>query len=118
MGESRPPVARAALDERSDTEEQVFRLIEQSDHPLVGDLVVHELPPPLPPDQPALGQTRQVHGHIGLAQARPGDNPAHRKRTVPERLEDTKPRRVSQSSEQLGPEGDGRRKSRSRHISL
>jgi hypothetical protein len=117
MGESRPPVARAALDERSDTEEQVFRLIEQSDHPLVGDLVVHELPPPLPPDQPALGQTRQVHGHIGLAQARPGDNTTHRKRTVPERIEDTKPRRVSQSSEQLGPEGDARRKSGSRHIS-
>ncbi len=91
MGESRPPVARAALDERPHAEEQVFRLIEQSDHPFVGDLVVHESPSPLPPDQTALGQAGQVHGHTGLAQARAGDYLAHGKRTVPERLEHTEP---------------------------
>ena len=45
--------------------------------------------------------TGQVHGHIRLVQARAGDNLAHRKRTVPERLEYTEPRRVSQSAEQL-----------------
>ena len=117
MGGSGSPVARAAFDEGSDAEEQVFRLIEQSDHALVGDLVVHELPSSLPTDQPAFGQAGQVHGHIGLAQAGAGDNPAHRKWTVPERFEHTEPRRVGQSAEQLGPEGDGRGKPRLLHIS-
>jgi len=105
MGESRPPVARAALDERSNAEQQVFRLIEQSDHPLVADSVVHELPSALPPDQPALGQAGQVHGHIGLAQARAGDHPTYGKGTIPERLEHSEPRRISQSAEQLRAKG-------------
>ena len=118
MGESRAPVARAALDERSDTKKQVFRLIEQSDHPLVGDFVVHELPSPLPPDQTALGQTAQVHGHIGLAQACAGDNLTHRKRTVPKRLEHTEPRRIGQSAEQLRAKGHSRWWTGSFHIKI
>ena len=91
MGESLPPVAGAALDKGSDAKKQVVRLIEQTDHPRVGDLVVHELPSPLPPDQTALGQTGQVHRDIGLAQARADDHLAYGKRAVPERFEHTEP---------------------------
>ncbi len=98
MGKSGSPVARTALDEGSDAKEQVFRLIEQPRHPLVGDLVVHELASPLPPDEAALSQAGQVHRHIRLAETRAVDHLAYRQGAIPERLEHTETRGVSKST--------------------
>lgn len=117
MGESGSAVARTALDERSDAKEQVFRLIEQPGHPLVGDLVVHELASSLPPDEAALGQAGQVHRHTWLAETRAVDHLAYLKRAIPERLEHAEPRRISQSTKQLGPKGQGCRTPGLHHIS-
>lgn len=73
---------------------------------LVGNLIAHEPPVSLPPHQPALAETPEVHRGIGLGESCPCHDLAGGQRPVTKGREYAQPRRIAEPAKELRGQGE------------